>query len=116
VEFIHQQIRAARIMLERWDRDPLAARLLRRRLGMCWWNLAYAEQCRGYYRKARSAYWSSARHAWAAQPSAMSLFLNWKNRGTTPSISEAVARGAFMSLPKTVLRMVTQGRGHSAPS
>ncbi len=116
VEFIHQQIRAARIMLERWDRDPLAARLLRRRLGMCCWNLAYAEQCRGFYRKARSAYWSSARHMWAALPSAMSLFLNWKNRGTTPSISEAVARGAFMSLPKTVLRMVTQSRGHGAPS
>jgi glycosyltransferase involved in cell wall biosynthesis len=116
VEFIHQQIRAARIMLERWGDDPMTARLLRRRLGMCWWNLAYAEQCRGDYAEARNAYWSSARHAWAARPSAMSFFRNWKNRATTLSVVEAVARAAFMSLPKNVVRMATQGRGHGTPS
>ncbi len=116
IGFIQHQIRAARIMLERWGDDPVAKGLLRRRLGTCWWNLAYAEQCRGHYVEARKAYWSSARHSWAARPSAMSLFRRWKNRGTIPSIGEAVARGAFMSLPKTVLRMVTQGRGHGAPS
>jgi glycosyltransferase involved in cell wall biosynthesis len=116
VEFIQQQIRAARMMLERWGYDPLVARLLRRRLGECWWNLAYAEQCRSHYAEARSAYWSSARHAWAARPSAMSFFSNWKNRATTPSVVNAVARAAFMSLPKNVVRMATQGRGHGTPS
>jgi glycosyltransferase involved in cell wall biosynthesis len=108
VELIQHQIRAARMMLERWGGDSLAARLLRRRLGTCCWNLAYAEQCRGDYAEARSAYWSSARHAWAGRPSDMSFFRNWKNPATTPSVVEAVARAAFMSLPKNVVRMVTQ--------
>jgi glycosyltransferase involved in cell wall biosynthesis len=116
VEFIQHQVRAARIMLERWGNDPPAARLLRRRLGMCWWNLAYAEQCRGRYAEARNAYWSSARYAWAARPSAMSLYLSWKRREPTPPVAAAVVRAAFMALPKNVVRMATQGRGHGTPS
>jgi glycosyltransferase involved in cell wall biosynthesis len=116
VAFIQDQVRAARIMLERWGDDPLAKVLLRRRLGTCWWNLAYAEQTRGHYAEARNAYWSSARYALSARPSAMSFFRSWKNRATTLSVVEAVARAAFMSLPKNVVRMATQDRGHGTPS
>ena len=108
VEFIHHQIRAARIMLERWGDEPLGSRLLRRRLGLCWWNLAYAEQCRGHYAEARNAYWSSARFGFAARSSTMKLFLSWKRRESTPSLAAAVARAAVMTLPKNIVRMAMQ--------
>jgi glycosyltransferase involved in cell wall biosynthesis len=110
VDFIRHQIRAAQIMLERWNDDPLAARLLRRRLGLCWWNLAYAEQCRGHYPEARTAYWSSARYGFAARSSAMKIFLNWKTLESTPPLAAAVTRAAFMSLPKNLIRMAMQSR------
>jgi len=105
VEFAREQIRAARIMLERWGDDPLAVRLLRRRLAICSWNLAFAEQCRGRYAEARTAYWSSARHTFAGRPTALSLFLKWKSRDDTPSMAGAVARAAFMSLPPGLVSM-----------
>jgi glycosyltransferase involved in cell wall biosynthesis len=105
VEFIHEQIRAARIMMVRWGNDPEAVRLLRRRLGMCSWNLAFAEQNRGRYSQARSAYWSSACHALAGRPSIMNLFLDRKRRQETPPISGALARAVFLSLPSPLIAM-----------
>lgn len=106
VEFIQEQIRAARIMMIRWGNDPEAVRLVRRRLGMCSWNLAFAEQNRGRYSQARSAYWSSACHALAARRSIMGLFVDWKRRQDTPPIAGALARAAFMSLPSPLVAMV----------
>ena len=104
VEFIQEQIRAARMMLTRWGDNPVAVRLLRRRLGICSWNLAYAEQNRGRYSQARSAYWSSACHAFAARPSIMSLFADWKGRKSMPPVTGALARAAFMSFPRALVR------------
>lgn len=108
VEFTREQIRAAQIMLARWSDDPKAVCLLRRRLGNCSWNLAFAEQSRGRYAEARSAYWSSARHAWSARPSPLSLFFRWKARESNPPIAAAVARAAFMSLPSGLISMTRQ--------
>jgi glycosyltransferase involved in cell wall biosynthesis len=106
VDFIHEQIRAAQIMLARWGDDPLAARLLRRRLGICSWNLAFAEQTCGRYSQARSAYWSSARYTFAARPSPLSLFLHWKRHESSPPILSAIARAAFMTLPQGLVSRV----------
>ena len=103
VDFIQEQIRATRMMLTRWGDDAAAARLLRRRLGICSWNLAFAEQNRGRYAQARSAYWSSAYHALAARPSAISYFMDWKGRKSMPPVAGAVARAVFMSLPFPVV-------------
>jgi glycosyltransferase involved in cell wall biosynthesis len=105
VDFIHEQIRAAQIMLARWGDDPLAARLLRRRLGICSWNLAFAEQTRGRYSQARSAYWSSACHTFAARTSPLTLFLHWKGRDQTAPLAGAVARAAIFSLPPRMLSL-----------
>jgi glycosyltransferase involved in cell wall biosynthesis len=105
IGFVREQIRATRMMLERWGSDPAAVRLLRRRLGICSWNLAFAEQCRGHYAEARTAYWSSARHTFAARPSPLSLFLNWKAREKTAPVAAAMARAAFMSLPSGVVSL-----------
>lgn len=124
VEFTREQIRAARIMLARWGDDPEAVRLLRRRLGICSWNLAFAEQCRGRYSEARSAYWSSARYAWSARPSALRLFRHWKAREVAqstpmPPIASAMARAAFMSLPSGLIstaRHVAQQLGRARAS
>ena len=103
VAFVQEQIRAAHIMLARWGGDPVAVRLLHRRLGICSWNLAFAEQCRGRYAEARTAYWSSARNTFVGRPSPMNLFLQWKNRGSTPSVLAAVARAVFMGLPPRLI-------------
>src|SRR5260370_5840051 len=103
VDFIHEQIRAAWIMLARWGNDPVAARLIRRRLGICSWNLAFAEQTRGRYSQARSAYWSSACHTFAARPSPMSLFLHWKGGENIAPFASALARAAFMALPHAIV-------------
>jgi glycosyltransferase involved in cell wall biosynthesis len=62
LEFVRHQVRATQLMMLRWARDAAAARLLRRRLGQCCWDLAYAEQAHGNYARARSAYWDSVRH------------------------------------------------------
>jgi hypothetical protein len=62
LEFVRHQVRATRLMLLRWGKDPVAARLLRQRLGRCCWDLAYAEMAQGNYRPARAAYWESVRH------------------------------------------------------
>jgi glycosyltransferase involved in cell wall biosynthesis len=110
VDFIRHQIRAARIMLERWGNDPLAAHHLHRRLGTCWWNLAYAEQCRGQYAEARTAYWSSARYGFAARSSTMKLFLSWRRQESTPPLAAAVTRAAFMLLPQNLIRMASKAR------
>jgi hypothetical protein len=108
VDFIQEQIRATRMMLTRWGDDPAAVRLLRRRLGICSWNLAFAEQNRGRYAQARSAYWSSAYHALAARPSALSLFIDWKGRKSIPPVAGAVARAVFMSLPHGLVHVAQQ--------
>jgi glycosyltransferase involved in cell wall biosynthesis len=105
VAFIQEQIRAARIMLTRWGDDPAAARLLRCRLGICFWNLAFAEQSRGRYRQARSAYWSSASYTLAARPSPISLFIDWNTGKSTPPVAGAIARALFMSLPYPLVSM-----------
>jgi glycosyltransferase involved in cell wall biosynthesis len=110
-DFAREQIRAARIMLTRWGDDPAAARLIRRRLGICSWDLAFAEQTRGRYSQARSAYWYSACHTLAARPSPLAVFFNWKNRERSPSsppIPAALARAAIMSLPYGVISTVRQ--------
>jgi glycosyltransferase involved in cell wall biosynthesis len=62
LEFVRHQVRATRLMMLRWCKDAVAARLLRQRLGKCCWNLAHAELAHGNYGKARSAYWDSVRH------------------------------------------------------
>jgi len=112
VDFIEEQIRATRMMLTRWGDDATAARLLRRRLGICSWNLAFAEQKRGRYAQARSAYWSTAYHALVARPSALSLFIDWKGRRSMPPVAGAVARAVFMSLPSQLVSM-THGAAQS---
>jgi glycosyltransferase involved in cell wall biosynthesis len=103
-DFIREQIRAAEIMLIRWGDDPVAARLLRGRLGICSWNLAFAEQSCGRYPQARAAYWASARHALAARPSPLGLFFKWKGE-SQPPVAGAVARAAIMSLPPRMLSL-----------
>jgi glycosyltransferase involved in cell wall biosynthesis len=108
VEFIQEQIRASHLMMSRWADDPEAVRLLRRRLGNCLWNLAFAYQTRGQFDQARSAYWSLARHVIAARPSAMSYFRDWKSRESMPSVTSAVARAVFLSMP-TSLVLMAQG-------
>src|SRR5262249_12850386 len=60
LEFVRHQVRATRLMLLRWGKDVSAARLIRRRLGKCCWDLGHAELAHGNYGKARSAYWESA--------------------------------------------------------
>jgi hypothetical protein len=112
VEFIQEQIRATQLMLVRWRDDPKAVRLLRRRLGMCSWNLAFAEQSRGNYAEARSAYWSSACYALAARPSALSFFIDWKSRENTSPVAGAFARAVLMSLPPSLIA-ISQRAVHS---
>jgi glycosyltransferase involved in cell wall biosynthesis len=107
VAFVQEQIRAAQLMLTRWGDDPIATRLIRRRLGICSWNLAYAEQSEGHYPQARSAYWSSACHAVAARRSPLSIFYGWRMRESMPPIAGALARAALMSLPS---RLITTAR------
>jgi hypothetical protein len=60
LEFARHRVKSTRIMLERWGDDAEAAAALRRRLGACAWDLAFAEKSRGNYRQARAAYWRSA--------------------------------------------------------
>jgi glycosyltransferase involved in cell wall biosynthesis len=62
LEFVRHQVRATRLMLLRWGPDPAAARLIRRRLGRCCWDLAHAELVHGNYGSARAAYWASVRY------------------------------------------------------
>jgi glycosyltransferase involved in cell wall biosynthesis len=96
VEFIRHQIRAARLMLTRWGDDPVAARLLRRRLGVCSWNLAYAERLAGKYSEARSAYWASARFGHQRV--------------------SALARAALCALPRSFVTTVKNGADCSRDS
>jgi glycosyltransferase involved in cell wall biosynthesis len=84
--FYRHQVRATRLMLERWGEDEETSRLIRQRLGRCYWNLAYAELARGNYRKARTAYWQSAQH------------------GHRPA--GGFSRAVFLSLPRRLLTLV----------
>jgi cellulose synthase/poly-beta-1,6-N-acetylglucosamine synthase-like glycosyltransferase len=60
VEFVREQVRAYRIMMARWGRDPSAATVLREVLGACYWDLAYAERTAGQLPAAVHAYLQSS--------------------------------------------------------
>ncbi len=90
VEFLRHQVKTTRVLLARWGDDPLAASLIRRRLAVCSYDLAYAEQTRGAYGPARSAYLDSARHGFRR--------------------TAALARAAVLALPGGLVSLVRRAR------
>jgi glycosyltransferase involved in cell wall biosynthesis len=61
LDYLRHRFQMTRLMLHRWGQDPEAAPFIRRRLGNCCFDLAYAEGVHGNYSDARRAYLSSAR-------------------------------------------------------
>jgi glycosyltransferase involved in cell wall biosynthesis len=90
VEFARHRVRATRLMMARWNNDPEAMRVMQQNLGVRCWDLAYAEQINGNYQEARAAYWQSACQG---------------NRRVG-----ALARAAFMSLPRGLVDKVLHSK------
>jgi glycosyltransferase involved in cell wall biosynthesis len=61
LDYLRHRLQMTRLLLHRWGHDAQAAPLIRRRLGKCCFDLAYAERVHGNYPGARSAYLGSAR-------------------------------------------------------
>jgi glycosyltransferase involved in cell wall biosynthesis len=76
LEYARHRVRATRMMWERWGEEGVAP-LIRRRLGQCWWDLAYAEKARGNYREARRAFWHSARYGHRRAAALLRALLWW---------------------------------------
>lgn len=90
VEFARQRVRATRLMMARWGNEPAALRVMRRNLGVRYWDLAYAEQVAGNYPEACTAYWQSACEG---------------NRRVG-----SLARAAFLTLPRGLVDTVLKAR------
>jgi glycosyltransferase involved in cell wall biosynthesis len=86
LNYFRGQVRATRLMLERWGAEEEVRPLIRQRLGRCYWDLAYAEMMQGNYRQARLAYWQSAHHG--------------------HRLAGGLSRAVFLSLPHRLLGLL----------